>query len=423
MFAPSVAAPARTTECAPAYYRLADGSGVDIAPAQDGKYRWRRPDGTTGLLSSTPAGSWSSTLGWTERRDGIAVNLSGCGRGEIGFAGVAGRRLPFDMTETSFASGDAQLAGRLVLPAGQGAVPIVVLIHGSEDSSGLRNYALQRLLPAQGVGVFVYDKRGTGSSAGAFTHDLHQLAADAAAALRTARAMAGKRAGRIGYYGTSQGGWTAPLAATQGPADFVIVGYGLAVSPMAEDDEALALDMTRHGFGAAEVAKAQEIGAAAQAIARNRFQSGYDALRAVLDRYRKEPWFRFVRGNLTGVVITTPEAQLREQGPRLFAGIIPDYDPMPVLRKLRTPQLWILGGEDIDAPYLETRRRLLALKKKGRPISVVVYPQVEHGLYAFEVKGEERLSTRQPASLQRLLITFAHGQRLDAAYDDARVVR
>lgn len=429
MFAPSVAAqspaaaPARAAECAPAYYRLADGSGVDIAPAQDGKYRWRRPDGMTGLLSSTPAGSWSSTLGWTERSDGITVDLSGCARGEIGFAGVTGRRLDFDTREIRFASGDTQLAGRLILPTGRGTVPIVLLVHGSENSSALRTYALQRLLPAQGIGVFVYDKRGTGSSAGSFTHDLHQLAADAGAALRTAKSLAGKRAGRIGYYGTSQGGWTAPLAATRGDADFVMIGYGLAVSPMAEDDEALALDMTRHGFGAAEIAKAQEIGAAAQAIARNRFQSGYDALRAVLDKYRKEPWFRFVRGNLTGLVIATPEAQLREQGPRLFAGIIPDYDPMQVLRKLATPQLWILGGEDIDAPYLETRRRLLTLKKQGRPISVVVYPRVEHGLYAFEVKGEERLSTRQPASLQRLLATFARGQRLDGAYDDARLDR
>ncbi len=420
---PPVSPKTPNTDCAPNYYRLADGSGVDIAPAQEGKYRWRRPDGTTGLLSPAQAGSWSSTLGWTGRSDGITVDLSGCSRGEIDFAGVTGRRLDFDTREIKFASGNAQLAGRLILPVGQGAVPVVVLVHGSEDSSALRTYALQRLLPAQGIGVFVYDKRGTGSSAGTFTHNLHQLAADAAAAFQAAKSLAAARAGRIGYYGTSQGGWTAPLAATHSPADFVIVGYGLAVSPMAEDDEALALDMTRHGFGAVEVAKAQKIGAAAQAIARNRFQSGYDALRAVLDTYRKEPWFRFVRGNVTGVVINMPEAELRAQGPRLFAGIIPDYDPMPVLRKLATPQLWILGGEDIDAPYLETRRRLIALKKRGRPISVVVYPQVEHGLYAFELKGEERLSTRQPASLQRLLASFARGQGLDETYDDAKVVR
>jgi uncharacterized protein len=416
-------AQAPIAECAASYYRLSDGSGVDIAPSAEGHYRWRRLDGTSGLLSPRAAGEWSSTLGWTGRDDGKVVDLSTCARGKVRFDGLIGRRAEFETEEIHFLSGDAQLAGRLVLPIGRGTVPIVVLVHGSEDSSALRNFALQRMLPAQGIGVFIYDKRGTGESKGTFTHDLHQLAADASVALQTATSLAGTRAGRMGYYGTSQGGWTAPLAATLGHTDFLIVGYGLAVSPVEEDREALVLDMAKHGFGATETAKALEIGTAAQAIVRNRFQSGYVQLRAVMAKYRNEPWFRFVRGNITGFVLQTSEAELRDKGPRLFAGIIPDYDPMPVLRKLKVRQLWIMGGEDIDAPYLETYRRLLTLRKQGRPISVVVYPHVEHGLYSFEVKGEERLSTRQPASLQDLLTGFARGRRLNSAYDDARVVR
>lgn len=409
--------------CASTYYQLADGSGVDIAPSDEGHLRWRRLDGTSGYLSPTADGNWSSALGWTGRDDGTTVDLAHCGEGEMRFAGVVGHRLSLDSSEVRFASGDAQLAGRLVLPTGRDTVPIVVLVHGSEDSSALRFFALQRLLPVQGVGVFVYDKRGTGASGGAFTHDLHQLAADARAALDAARSMAGARAGRIGYYGTSQGGWTAPLAATLGHPDFIIVGYGLAVSPLDEDREALALDMTRHGFGAKEVAKALEIGTAAQAIVRSQFKSGYDELRVVVDKFKTEPWFHFVRGNVTGIVLETPETTLREKGPRMFAGLDLDYDPAPVLRSLKTPQLWILGGEDIDAPYLQTYRRLLAFKSMKLPISIVVYPHVEHGLYAFETKGDERLSTRQPESLQRLIVAFARGQRLDARYDDARLVR
>jgi len=409
--------------CQPAYYRFADGSGIDIAPVDDTHYRWRRLDGTVGLLSVRSDGKWSSSLGWTGEEDGQVVDLSACDRGDIWVSDAAGHRLDLDVAETQFVSADVRLAGRLILPAGHDIVPIVVLVHGSENSSALRHYALQRLLPAQGVGVFVYDKRGTGQSAGAFTHDLQALAADAQAALTHAKSMAAARAGRIGYYGTSQGGWTAPLAAANGTADFVIVGYGLAVTPMDEDREALALDMTRHGFGAAEVAKALEIGTAAQSIARAQFESGYDALGIVVKKYRNEPWFPFVRGNITGLIINTPENQLRSQGPRLFAGILPDYDPIPVLEKLKTPQLWVLGAADIDAPYKETYDRLIMLKKKGLPISVVVYPEVEHGLYRFVTKGEDRLSTRQPESLQRLLTSFARGRTLDATYDDAIVNR
>lgn len=410
-------------DCVPAYYQFDDGSGVDVSPAADGHYRWRRPDGTTGLLSLDRDGQWSSTSGWTGEDDGVAVSLAGCSSGEIRFSGALGHRLPLDSRDIRFISDGTTLAGRLVLPVGQGVVPIITLVHGSENSSALNTYALQRLLPAQGVGVFVYDKRGTGASGGAFTHDLHRLASDAQAALRTAKSLAGTRAGRVGYYGTSQGGWTAPLAAKNGDAAFVIVGYGLAVSPVEEDREALQLDMIRHGFGTAETVKALEIGRAAHAIIRSDFTSGYEGLRAKIQSYKDEPWFRFARGNMTGFMVDTPEAELREQGPRLLAGLIPDYDPMPVLRASKTPQLWILGAQDIDAPYLETYRRLQALKKHGRKFSLIVYPDAEHGLYRFTMKGGERLSTRQPASLQSLLATFASGRPLAENYDDARVER
>ncbi|QNA86364.1 alpha/beta fold hydrolase [Sphingomonas sp. So64.6b] len=397
--------------CEAAYYRLSDGSGIDIAPSTAGHFRWRRPDGTTGLLSSRGNGVWDSSTGWTERPDGKTVDLSHCANGSIKFNGDHGTRLPFTVASSSFSSDGVQLAGRLILPSGSAHVPVVVLVHGSEDSSALETYALQRMLPAQGVGVFVYDKRGTGKSAGAFTHDIRQLARDAKRALAAAKELAGRRGARFGYYGTSQGGWTAPLAATQTRVDFVIIGYGLAVSPMQEDAEALEQDMIRHGFGQAEIVKAKEVGSAAQAIVRARFREGYESLRAVVGKYEKEPWFPYLHGNVTGFIIKTPEAELRQQGPRLLAGIIPDYDPMPVLTSLRTPQLWILGGEDLEAPLRETYRRLTMLKRSGRPISIKVYPHVEHGLYEFEVRGDKRLSTRQPASLQPLIVAFAKGQK------------
>ncbi|MDT9165953.1 alpha/beta hydrolase, partial [Escherichia coli] len=79
-----------------------------------------------------------------------------------------GRRIDFDVAETRFDSAGAALAGRLVMPKGSGAAPIVVLLHGSERDSAMRFNALQRLLPARGVGVFVYDKRGTGASSGSY---------------------------------------------------------------------------------------------------------------------------------------------------------------------------------------------------------------------------------------------------------------
>lgn len=413
----------RDLACMVGYYRLSGGSGVDLGYADTGKLRWRRPDGTSGLLAPSGADAWTSTLGWTGRADGVLVNTQRCAQGEITVDGHAGQRLQFARTETRFESGGTSLAGRLILPAGEQRVAVVVLVHGSEDASALRFYALQRLLPASGVGVFVYDKRGTGESAGIFTHDLHQLADDAAAALVEARRLSGRRLGRIGFYGTSQGGRTAPRAATLTAADFVMVGYGLAVTPLDQDREALALDMTRHGFGPEATAKALEIGKAAENILRSGFQSGYAELAALRESFRGEPWLPHVRGNVTRLMIEMPEASLRKVGPTAFNGARPDYDPMPVLEKLEVPQLWVFGGQDIDAPYAQSFRRLRKLQADGKPISIAVYPHVEHGLYAFEEVGGERLSTRQPASLLSLLKDFALTGRVKEAYEDAVIHR
>src|SRR3546814_10747620 len=73
-------------------------------------------------------------------------------------------------------------------------------------------------------------------------------------------------------------------------------------------------------------------------------------------------------------MLDNPEATVREQGPVLLPGVPAHYDPMPVLRNLDTPQLWILGADDRDAPSAETVRRLRALQAAGTPITVVVFP-------------------------------------------------
>src|SRR5207244_6554106 len=169
-------------------------------------------------------------------------------------------RVPFDVTDTVFEGrGGIKLAGRLVLPQGKDAVSIVVLVHGAERDSARESYALQRLLPAENIGVFVYDKRGTGGSGGKYTQDFDTLADDAVAAMREAKRISGARCARIGYQGGSQGGWVAPLAATRAPVDFVIVCFGLAVACLDEDQEEVALEMQLKGHSEEEISKALEV--------------------------------------------------------------------------------------------------------------------------------------------------------------------
>jgi uncharacterized protein len=403
--------------CRVAIYHLSDGSDVDIGFGNDSHLRWRRKDGTSGELTQKPDGTWTSTLGWTSREDGKRVTFSDCGKGEITFAGVQGKKIPLAVTETHFQAGGVSLAGRLVMPKGTAKVPIVVLISGSEDTSARDFFALQRMFPTEGIGVFVYDKRGTGASAGSYSQNYKLLAADAVAAMQEARHLAGGRAGKVGYQGGSQAGWVAPLAATLAPVDFVVIGYGLAVSPLDEDRSAIELDVTRHGFGADVMPKAMEIADATEAVLVSNFQGGYDRVDAVRAKYGSEPWFKYIHGNITFAVLEMPHDVLREKGPKLLPDVDPHYDPMPVLRKLNTPQLWILGEDDIDAPSAETARRLATLAANGRPIITAMFPHTEHGIFEFETSPDgTRSSTRNADGYFDMMRDFIRGGKLTGRY-------
>jgi uncharacterized protein len=407
-------------------YQFANGSIVDIGATDPASaLRWRRVDGTSGLLTRHPDGAWTSTRGWTGHPDGTTVRFSDCQDGRITFNGMTGRRIVFDIVNTRFQGSGVELAGRLVLPKGKGRVPVVVLVHGSEHDSALDFYDLQRMFPAMGIGVFVYDKRGTGASGGKYTQNFVLLADDAIAAVREAKRLAGTRVGRIGYQAGSEGGWVAPLAAKIAPVDFVIVGFGLAVSPLDEDREAIAYDMQSHGYGPEVMAKAMQIADASATILISDFRSGYGKLDALKLKYGKEPWFKHVHGDVTWALLAGPTETLKEKGPVLFAGVPLQYDPMPVLRNLDTPQLWILGGEDADAPSAETIKRLRALQETGHPITLAVFPHAEHGIYEFETKSDgTRDDTRNPQGYFSMMRDFIlHGRLVSRHYGASTIYR
>ena len=414
----------RKGDCRIGIYQLHDGTDVDIGLTDGDHLRWRRKDGTTGVLTEGSNGQWTSTLGWTGRSDGKHVSFSECSTGRIVFDGVPGQRISLDVTDTVFQGAGVHLAGRLVMPKGNAKVPIVVLVHGSEDFSARDFYALQRQLPTEGIGVFVYDKRGTGASSGRYSQSYLLLADDAIAAMHEAKRLAGDRAGRVGYQGGSQAGWVVPLAAKIEPVDFAIVGFGLAVSPMEEDREAIALDMTRQGYGADVMAKAMKVADATANIMRSDFREGYDQLAALRTQYASEPWFEHLHGDFSFYLLDNPEAVVREKGPALLADVPADYDPMPVLRNLDTPQLWILGEDDTEAPSAETARRLRGLIGQGRPITLVMFPHADHGIYEYETGADgKRVSTRNPDGYFAMMRDFIRDGRLEDHYGSSTIIR
>jgi len=426
--APSIVCAAARPDCHLGIYRLADGALVDIAPEEDDTLRWLRFDGATGRLHRGTDGTWQSTYGWTERADGKAVSFSACSAGQISFGGVTGQRIALEVHEAIFKSHGTRLAGRLVIPQGKEQVPIVVLLHGSEQASALSDYSLQnnflqRMLAAEGLGAFVYDKRGTGKSGGHYTQDYSLLADDAVAALREARQLAGARAGRIGYQGGSQAGWVAPLAANRTSVDFVIVCFGLAVNVIDEDQEGVELQMREKGYPPEVIAKALEVASAAEEVFESDFKGGYPKLDEMRAKYGSALWYKDVHGDYAFFVLQQDsDAKLRALAPQFDWHTPFHYDPMPALRADNAPQLWILGGEDYEAPSAETSRRIKSLIADGLPFTLAYYPGAEHGMTLFETGTDgSRVSTRYASGYFSMIRDFARDGKLQGSYGDAEI--
>jgi uncharacterized protein len=414
-----------TKDCHIGSYRLSSGQALDVAPSEGDTLRWRAFTGESGQLHQNKDGSWTSTLGWTGKPDGKIVTFSDCDKGEIAIGKETGKRIVFDVTETTFESGGIKLVGRLVLPKGSSKVPVVVLIHGSEHDSGLNSYALQRMFPAQGVGAFVYDKRGTGASSGVYTQDFDVLADDAVRAMKEARRLAGARAGRVGYQGGSEGGWVAPLAANRAPVDFTIVSFGLAVTILEEDQQSVALDMHFHHHSAEDTAKALEVARAGEWVVETGGKQGYAEFDALRQKYKSEPWYKDVHGDFLFFIMPLDQAQISDALVKNFNFYVPfHYEPMPTLRASTTPQLWVLGSDDLEAPSAETARRIQSLIAAGKDDTLAVYPGAEHGITEYELNPDgTRASTRFAPGYFQMMVDFIRDGRIGDHYGRAEITQ
>jgi len=418
------ARPDPAVTCHVGVYRLGDGGWVDVAPLENEGLRWRRLDGSTGRMTPDAEGRWVSTLGSTSRIEGPQPQPGDCDDGRMIFEGQSGYRMALDVKDTTFVGqGGTRLNGRLILPPGDGPVPIMVEVHGSEGANALDFNAFQRFAPASGVGVFVYAKRGSGGSEGHYTQDFYVLAEDAAAAVVEARRLAGARVSRVGLHGASQGGWVAPLAAARIPVDFVIVGFGMAYGVLSEDSDQVVQDLEARGWGPEVLGQAREITDVTGAFVASHGAVGFEGLEAVRARYRAEPWFADIRGEFTGLLLNAPNEQIMAMAPQLENGPSWDYDPLPVLSSLDTPMLWIQAEDDRAAPPDATRRRLIDLSAQGRPITLLEYPDTDHGIVRFETSPDgSRTSLGYAPGYFQAVLDWARASRLDGTYGDGRLL-
>jgi uncharacterized protein len=273
-----------------------------------------------------------------------------------------------------FSNGDVQLAGTLYLPEHGERVPAVIVLWGSQAPT--RDFALyQQLasgLPAIGVAVLIFDRRGSGESGGSNAHSTFKdLAGDGIAALHALQHDPRIDPKKIGFWGLSQGGWLAILAASETPdAAFAISCSAPLVTPADQMTFAVSNLFAVRGYG-------QE--ALTQALALRKMEAEYNAGHAAREPYdaatRKastQPWFddAFVR-SVDEVPTKTPDTAWLD---------VMRYDPVTPLEAVHVPLLIFYGGADPWVPVAASIDRLKPIAARKPNISYYVIAHADHVL-------------------------------------------
>lgn len=400
--------------CYSGAYKLANGEYVIISPSDEGALRYRVPDGRSGRLYSDDDKHFYGGPGWASREPRISEAVFDECPGERlefklkgGPSGVA-HRVPVMKTPATFSSLGNTLYGELYAPAKPQA--LVVLVFGSgQDSAVAFNY-VQHLLPTYGIAVFAYDKRGTGRSTGRFTVDFSELADDAIAAVAEARRVLAMPDVPVGLMGESQGGWIAPLAAARSPVDFVVVSYGLAISPLDEDREEVLGELRAKNYDDDVIAKGRELTSITGRVMLSRFTDGMDDLRKFKAAHGEEKWLHEVEGDFTGPLLRSPDDQFTELRAALGFDAILDYDAQAALRRVRMPMLWIVAGKDTEAPPLPTLEFLRGLQPAPPQLDIAIFPNADHGIIEGDV---------QSAGYHDLLAKWIRTRKLEGKFGTA----
>ncbi len=271
-----------------------------------------------------------------------------------------------------FKNGDVHLAGTLYLPATGDHVPAVVALHSalvpSRDAALYQH--LREGLPAMGIAVLLYDRRGSGGSSGDLdASDYETLASDAVAGQHALAAVSRIDAKKIGFWGLSQGGWLALLAASSSPETaFAIVVSAPLVTPEKQMQFATANLLAVRGYSPSDVDRMlidRKVWAG--------YMQGSDSRSAAASALRDaetQPWFDLA---------FLPKASELPADPKNTSWHRKmNDDPVAAVRKIKAPLLFLYGGADPWVPVEKSLDQLRILTIEQARISYAIIPDAGH---------------------------------------------
>lgn len=282
---------------------------------------------------------------------------------------------PYAAREIAFESGPARLAGTLLVPAGDGPHPAVVVVHGSSvpDRERWAYRSWGDWFARRGVAALVWDKRGAGASTGPDWRnaDLVDLAGDVLAAVRTVAGEGDVDPDRVGAFGGSQAGWLiADAAAESGEVAFLALVSAPGVTPAEQELQSVEGRMRADGHAAGDISAA---------IAHTRLWlafagagRGWDAVaRSTADADADTAaWGDYVQ---------------RPADPEDLAWWSRNhaFDPVSRLATIERPALFLYGGADPIVPAASNAglvEAAMGARRPGADVTVRVFERADHRL-------------------------------------------
>ncbi len=85
--------------------------------------------------------------------------------------------------------------------------------------------------------------------------------------------------------------------------------------------------------------------------------------------------------------------------------------------------LWIQAEKDTGAPPDATRQRLIDLAGRGRPVTLLEFPETDHGIVRFETAPDGgRTALGYASGYFQAVLDWARTGRLNGAYGDGRLL-
>jgi uncharacterized protein len=330
-------------------YRFGDGRILAATQAFGPRLGVLLNDDEVRGLYPTGRGRYAVGAGLLTRNP--SVGLARFSAAAVDWLGTRAERIRLRQEAVWIRSGRTLLGCTLTIPPATGRTGAIAFAHGAGASRRSWNSTLAVHFLAAGLATLSCDKRGIAQSGGdypgeaAVPPNIDQYARDVEAQARFLARQPEIDAARVGVAGGSQAGWIMPRAARREPAIRFMVGF---VAPT------LTVDQTNF-------------------------------------------WAR-----LTNHGAEPPTSSDEELENETRASPESGFDPLPDIRSLRIPAIWLLGGKDRTVPSRLCVERLEPIAREpGRDFAYSVFPGGTHGLILTEngLQDEAARSNRLVAGL------------------------